>query len=427
MLTPLRGPPLLLLGLEPWPDASQGAGRVITVEDWAEIRRLHRAEKMPIKAIVRHLGISRNTVREALRGDAPPRYERAPKGSIVDAVEPEIRELLKQFPTMPATVIAERIDWTNSIRVLRDRVAELRPLFVPPDPAQRTFYRPGEWGQFDLWQPDVLIPLGFGQAAKLWVVVGASGFSRFSGGWMVPSRAAHDVLGGHLEVLRQFGAIPRRLVWDQEGCIGRRRGGVTTLTAEFQAFRGTLGAAAVILNAADPEAKGIVERNNDYYETSFLPGRSFESVADFNTQFTGWLRRANNRIHATTKVRPSEAIYEDRGAMLAFPPVLPDVTLRFGTRLPRDHYIRFETNDYSVNPRFVGRRVEVRVSLDTVVVTCDGTVVAEHRRCLAKHQVLLHPDHARVLRAMRAESMLTNAFAATVEERDLSVYDRAVG
>ena len=89
----------------------------------------------------------------------------------------------------------------------------------------------------------------------------------------------------------------------------------------------------------------------------------------------------------------------------AFPPVLPDVTLRFGTRLPRDHYIRFETNDYSVNPRFVGRRVEVRVSLDTVVVTCDGTVVAEHRRCLAKHQVLLHPDHARVLRAMRAESM----------------------
>ena len=68
MLTPLPGPPLQLLGLEPWPDASQGAGRVITVEDWAEIRRLHRAEKMPIKAIVRHLGISRNTVREALRG-----------------------------------------------------------------------------------------------------------------------------------------------------------------------------------------------------------------------------------------------------------------------------------------------------------------------------------------------------------------------
>jgi transposase len=403
---------------------------VITVEDWAEIRRLHRAEEMPIKAIVRHLGVARNTVRDALRRDVPPRYERAPRGSIVDVVEPEIRALLKQFPTMPATVIAERIGWENSIRVLRDRVAELRPLFVPPDPAQRTFYRPGELGQFDLWQPDVSIPVGFGQSAKLWVVVGASGFSRFSGGWMVPSRQAHDVLGGHLEVLRQFGAVPRRLVWDQEGCIGRRRCGETTLTTEFSAFIGTLGTGAVILNAADPEAKGIVERNNDYYETSFLPGRTFESIDDFNAQFTGWLRRANNRVHATTRLRPAEAIYEDRGSMLAFPPVLPDVSLRFGTRVPRDHYIRVETNDYSVNPRFVGRRVEVRVNLDTVVVTCDGTVVAEHRRCLARHQVILHPDHARTLRLMRAQATVTQTFAAAaneVEQRDLTVYDRVVG
>jgi transposase len=403
---------------------------VITVEDWAEIRRLHRAEKMPIKAIVRRLGIARNTVREALRSDEPPRYERARRGSIVDVVEPEVRALLQQFPTMPATVIAERIGWANSIRVLRDRVAELRPLFLPPDPAQRTFYRPGELGQFDLWQPDVLIPVGFGQAAKLWVVVGALGFSRFSGGWMVPSRQAHDVLGGHLEVLRQFGAVPRRLVWDQEGCIGRRRRGETTLTTEFSAFIGTLGTGAVILNAADPEAKGIVERNNDYYETSFLPGRSFDDVADFNSQFTFWLRRANHRVHATTRVRPAEALYEDRGSMLAFPPVLPDTSLRWGTRVPRDHYVRVDTNDYSVNPRFVGRRVEVRVSLDTVVVTCDGTVVAEHRRCLARHQVILHPDHARTLRMMRAESTVTHAVraaASEVEQRDLTVYDRVVG
>jgi transposase len=403
---------------------------VITVEDWAEVRRLHRAEKMAIKAIVRHLGLARNTVRDALRSDEPPRYERARRGSIVDAVEPEVRALLQQFPTMPATVIAERVGWENSIRVLRDRVAELRPLFLPPDPAQRTFYRPGELGQFDLWQPDVLIPVGFGQAAKLWVVVGALGFSRFSGGWMVPSRQAHDVLGGHLEVLHQFGAVPRRLVWDQEGCIGRRRRGETTLTTEFSAFIGTLGTGAVILNTADPEAKGIVERNNDYYEKSFLPGRCFDDVADFNTQFTAWLRRANHRVHATTRTRPAEAVYEDRGSMLTFPPVLPDTSLRWGTRVPRDHYVRVDTNDYSVNPRFVGRRVEVRVSLDTVVVTCDGTVVAEHRRCLARHQVILHPDHARTLRMMRAETTVTHPVVATaseVEQRDLAVYDRVAG
>ena len=102
--------------------------------------------------------MARNTVRAALRAEGPPRYERAATGSIVDAVEPRVLELLREFPTMPATVIAERVGWTNSIRVLRDRVAELRPLFVPPDPCQRTHYFPGELAQFDLWQPDVEIP-----------------------------------------------------------------------------------------------------------------------------------------------------------------------------------------------------------------------------------------------------------------------------
>jgi transposase len=71
---------------------------VLGVEDWAEIRRLHRSEGMPIKAIARVMGVSRNTVRSALRAEAPPRYERAGSGSIVDEVEPRIRELLRAWP-----------------------------------------------------------------------------------------------------------------------------------------------------------------------------------------------------------------------------------------------------------------------------------------------------------------------------------------
>ena len=151
---------------------------MISVEDWAEIRRLHFAEELGIKAIARSLGVARNTVRGAVRSPEPPRYEREGPGSIVDAVEPEIRQLLREFPDMPATVIAERVGWERGMTVLKDRVRELRPLFAPPDPSQRTSYRPGELGQWDLWQPDALIPLGYGQAAKLWVVVGVCGFSR---------------------------------------------------------------------------------------------------------------------------------------------------------------------------------------------------------------------------------------------------------
>ena len=123
---------------------------VLKVEDWAEIRRLHRAEGVPMKAIARQLGVGRNTVRRALAADEPPKYQRAAKGSIVDEVEAQIRELLAEVPTMPATVIAQRIGWTRSLTVLKDRVRELRPLYRPADPASRTEYRPGELAQCDL-------------------------------------------------------------------------------------------------------------------------------------------------------------------------------------------------------------------------------------------------------------------------------------
>ncbi len=131
---------------------------MICVEDWAEIRRLHRAEQMPIRAIARHLGISKNTVKRALASDRPPKYERPTKGSVVDAVEAQIRELLRETPTMPATVIAERIGWERGMTVLKERVRELRPAYVPVDPVSRTTYQPGELAQCDLWFPEADIP-----------------------------------------------------------------------------------------------------------------------------------------------------------------------------------------------------------------------------------------------------------------------------
>ena len=136
---------------------------MISVEDWAEIRRLHRAEGLLIRQIARMMDISRNTVRAALRSDGPPRYERAAVGSVADGFEPRIRELLMAYPAMPASVIGERIGWPYSDRTLRTRVAELRPAYLPPDPASRTSYAAGELAQDDFWFPGIEIPAGCGR------------------------------------------------------------------------------------------------------------------------------------------------------------------------------------------------------------------------------------------------------------------------
>jgi transposase len=258
---------------------------VLSVEDWAEIRRLRRAERMPIAEIARVLGVSRNTVRAALASDGPPRYLREPAGSLVDAYEPRVRELLRAFPTMPATVIADRIEWPYSIRTLSGRVAELRPLYLPPDPASRTSYEAGEIAQCDFWFPDITVPVGFGQvrtAKHLPVLTMVTGYARWDSAVLIPTRRAEDLYAGWWQLIEALGAVPRVLVWDGEAAVGRWRARRPELTADCQAFRGTLAAKVLICRPADPEAKGLVERLHDYLERSFLPGRQFASPADFN-------------------------------------------------------------------------------------------------------------------------------------------------
>jgi len=400
---------------------------VLDVEDWAEIRRLHRAEGLSIKEITRRLGVARNTVRTALRSDSPPVFDRKPRPSAVDAVEPAIRELLEEFPRMPATVIAERIGWDRSMTVLKDRVRDLRPLFLPADPCQRTDYRPGELAQWDLWFPATKIPLGQAQEAILPVIVGVSGYSRHIVARMIPSKEAHDILLGHLACLLDLGAVPRKGVYDNEAALVSRHNGKPNLTEAFQRFRGTLGMGVVICQPGDPEAKGLVERANGYLETSFLPGRRFSSPADFNAQLALWLRRANNRVHSTLRCRPSERIGEDRAAMMALPPVLPDPAWRETKRLGRDHWVRIGTCDYSVHPRAIGRRVEIRMDLDEVVVTCAGDEVARHPRSWARHRTVTDPAHELARKVMRAFAAAVADDDHDVEVRDLSVYDRATG
>ncbi len=405
---------------------------MLGVEDWAEIRRLRRAEQMPISQIARVLGVSRNTVRAALGRDGPPKYVRKPAGSIVDAVEPRIRELLKAYPMMPATVIAERIGWTRSIRVLRSRVAELRPVYLPPDPASRTSYEPGEIAQCDLWFPPIQLPVGFGQVrkpAQLPVLTMVTGYARWLSALLIPSRNAADLFAGWWQLISVFGAVPRVLVWDGEGAIGRWRAGRVELTEQCQAFRGTLATRVIVCKPADPEAKGLIERAHDYLERSFLPGRAFTGPGDFNAQLQQWLTVVNTRPRRALGCAPVDRITADRQAMVALPPVPPATGWRCSLRLPRDHYIRLDSNDYSVHPAVIGRRIEVVADLHRVRALCEGRLVADHERIWARHQTMSDPEHVAAAKALRRErvTLLRPVGEPEVQIRCLHDYDTALG
>jgi hypothetical protein len=397
---------------------------VITLEDWALIRRLV-AEGVPKARVAQRLGVSRTTVVKVVSSDAPPRYERRAAPTSFSPFEARVRVLLEDDPDLPATVIAERVGWTGSITWFRDNVKRLRPEHRKIDPADRLVWEPGDAAQCDLWFPPRKIPLEDGSSKLLPVLVITAAHSRFITGRMIPTRKTEDLLLGSWELIAQLGRVPRRLIWDNEAGIGRgqrRAEGVAS-------FMGTLATRLVLLPPKDPESKGIVERRNGWFETSFMPGRSFESPSDFNAQFGGWLQIANRRVVRTIAAAPLDRLEADRAAMLALPPVVLHLGWRNRVRLGRDYYVRLDTNDYSVDPNMIGRLVDVSADLDRVKVRADGRVVADHPRVWARGQTITDATHVETAARLRKQFQQPRTAPAQIDDlaRDLADYDRAFG
>lgn len=394
------------------------------MEDWALIRRLV-SDGVPRRQVARDLGIGRSTVDRAVASDGPPKYERKPVPSVFTPFEARVRALLTEHPQMPATVIAERVGWDGSITWFRDNVRGLRPEQRRIDPADRLVWEPGDVAQCDLWFPPKKIPLEDGTSKLLPVLVITAAHSRFMLGRMIPTRKTPDLLLGSWELIQKLGRVPRRLLWDNEPGIGRGKSRAEGVAA----FMGTLATKLVLLPPRDPESKGIVERRNGWFETSFMPGRSFDSPADFNTQFTGWLDRANSRVVRTTKASPVDRLEADRAAMLALPPIPLHLGWRNKIRLGRDYYVRLDTNDYSVDPSVIGRMVDVSADLERVRIRADGRVVAEHQRVWARGTTVTDPAHVRTAAVLRKQFQQPRPAADADNDlvRDLADYDRAFG
>jgi len=397
---------------------------VISVEDWALIRRLV-ADGVPQRQVAKDLGVGRSTVARALASDRPPKYERPAVPTSFTPFESLVRQLLAATPDMPATVIAERVCWAGSITWFRDNVRRLRPQYRPVDPADRLTWLPGNAAQCDLWFPPKKIPLEDGSKVLLPVMVITAAHSRFMVGRMIPTRHTEDLLLGMWVLLQQLGRVPRRLIWDNESGIGRGKRHAEGVGA----FTGTLATTLQRLKPYDPESKGVVERRNGFFETSFMPGRTFESPADFNTQFADWLTIANARTVRTTKARPVELLDVDRAAMLPLPPVAPTVGWVNRVRLGRDYYVRVDSSDYSVDPAVIGRFVDVTADLARVEVRHEGRLVAAHDRVWARGMTITDPVHVAAAKVLREQFQRPRPAPDPHEglAPDLADYDRAFG
>jgi len=399
---------------------------VIDVEHWAEIRRMHFVEGVSIREIHRRTGLHRETIRRALSAKRPPAYRRAKAPSKLDPFKEEIERLLRSEHRMPGTRIRELISelgYEGGKTILDDYLREVRPRFTPRRTYQRTVYRPGEICQFDLWEPRAEIPVGHGQTRRAWVVTSCLGFSRAGAGALIFSKQAPDILWGMSRCLAELGALPETVVWDREAAIAPKG----KPTDAFAAFCGSLPVGWSICEAEDPESKGILERSHRFLRSNFEPGRSFASPEHFQATLDDWFEnRANTRLHRGIRAVPAERLIEERGRMRTLPEHMPDVDRRFVMRVPQQPYLRFDTNDYSLDPRAAGRRVEVRVTQRklTAIELGTGAPVASHRRSFAKHLTFTDPAHQQLLDHLRGARR--RGPDVEVELRSLGRYDELI-
>lgn len=298
-------------------------------------------------------------------------------------------------PRAPELPITEPINTDQLIGVPQQRLAEmmLASSFRNWDASQNP---PGQVAHCSLWFPPIEVPVGFGQnrtPGQLPVLVMVAGYSSWPSARLIPSRHAEDVLAGWWALIAELGAVPRTLIWPSEAAIGWEEGGRSHLTVPCRAFCRSLDATVVVGAADDPAVTYLTDRAEAHFEHSFLPGRTFDSPADFNDQLRRWLRDARTKARPPAAAPPDALVDADRRAMRSLPPIPPATGWRIPTRVPDRLFVRFDTNDYSVPPSLAGHGVELIADLSQVRVLYQGKVAAQHDRCWARNRVISDPAH----------------------------------
>lgn len=374
-------------------------------EQLRKVARAMRAKGTSVRRIARTLGMHRSTIRKLLEEESQPlcpanQSQKPP--SKLDPFADRIEELSHDETLTHRKIfrVLRKEGYAGGKTILSDRIRSVRgsrrsrKAFARYEPA------PGLEAQCD-WSPyRVKID---GKSTKIHLFSMILSYSRYQYMEAYLDEKQDTLFAGHVEAFEYFQGVSSVILYDNQSPVttGRLPSGMALLHSRFEGFAGHYGFDPKICLPGDKERKGRVERPFGYFETNFLPLRSFGSLKDLRRQIQAWLDgeedepTGNYRVHGTTRRRPVDMWYEEERELLIPLPPTHFMPTRVEQRLVgKDCLISVLGNSFTVPPAYVGRHVTVLTSPKAIkVYNQNGELIAAHEIPAGKGAMVIDPAH----------------------------------
>lgn len=382
------------------------------------VRRWHAGASH--RQIARDLGLSRNTVSQALadvqaqRAGTPVPPSRRPR--LLDPYETTIQELLGRYPDLTVTRLLEELrkcGFTGGYTIVRRRLRDLRPR-TGPVPVVRFETAPGAQAQMDYGVYDIDFTVDGRRRVYLFSYL--LGYSRRQYLRFVDSQDLPTTLREHVRAFDYLGGVAATCLYDNmKVVVTGYDGDVPLYNARFLAFATHYGFRPLACRPRRPQTKGKVERRFHYVETNLLNGRTFRALEHLNEVTAGWLTDvADVHVLRERQQSPLQLYQEERPHLLALPAVPYEVAPVFYRTVSAEGFISYRQNSYSVPWPHIGRVLPVRVTETEVIIY--GPQVDE----IARHALLPRtvtgqrcerPAHRPTADARQRQAQLQERFA----------------
>jgi transposase len=375
---------------------------MVTLDEYARIRRAHAVEGLGVKALARQFGHSRKKIREILANPEPKRYVRLnPAPSILDPFKliiDGIVEADEQAPKKQQHTVSRlwrRLQQEYGYQGGYERVRQYllgkrrqeRETFIPLD------HDPGQRLEVDFGHIYADFPEGRKQVP---VLVATWGYSNCPFAIALATERTEAILHGMVEAFEFFGCVPREVWWDNPKTVvphlfkGRQR----VLHERYRALASHYNFEPLFCLVRRPQEKPRVEGRVQFLQRDWCtPVPKVKDLAELNVHLRACCLRDRQRTQAGRSETIGERFEQDRSKALALPSRRFDPCLPQPARVDKYQTVRFDNNFYSVPRHLAFQTVTIKAYVEHIDIVVGAEVIARHRRSYGSGLQILDPLH----------------------------------